>query len=286
MTGAALPIAEADQAAVAAVVRNAGSSFYWAMRFLPRAKREAMYAVYAYCRLVDDIADEPAPLHEKVAGLARWRAEIEAVYGGSPREPVARALAGPIARYGLRKDDFLAVIDGLEMDAAGTMMAPSWPELERYCACVAGAVGLLSVRIFGTGEAEGRALATALGEAVQLTNVLRDVAADARDGRLYLPREVLARHGLPPGPPADVVADPRVAAACEDVAEVARRRFAESARMLAAIPRAAGRPAHIMMEVYRRLFERLERRGFARLDEPVRLGKAEKLWIAVRHSWL
>ncbi|MCC7272667.1 MAG: presqualene diphosphate synthase HpnD [Alphaproteobacteria bacterium] len=256
------------------------------MRFLPRAQREAMYAVYAYCRLVDDIADEPGPLADKIAGLARWRAEIEALYQGRPHDPIARALASPIARYGLRKDDFLAVIDGLEMDAAGTMVAPSWPELERYCACVAGAVGLISVRIFGTGEAEGRALAKALGEAVQLTNVLRDVAEDAADGRLYLPREVLARHGLPLGPAAAVVSDPRVAAACIDVAAVARRRFAEAAALLAAIPRSAGRPARIMMEVYRRLLGRLERRGFARLDERVRLGRLEKLWIAVRHSWL
>src|SRR5690606_21057153 len=111
--------------------------------------------------------DGPLAPAEKMAGLAGWRREIEHLFIGRPTEPIARALAGPVARYGLRKEEFLAVIDGMEMDAAGMMAAPTWPELRRYCACVAGAVGLISVRIFGTGEVEGRRLAVVLGEAVQ-----------------------------------------------------------------------------------------------------------------------
>lgn len=271
--------------AVVAVVRNARSSFYWAMRLLPRERREAMYAVYAFCRVVNDIADGPATPAEKVAGLGHWRREVEHLFTGHPTEPIARALARPIARYGLRRDDFLAVIDGMEMDATGPMIAPSWPELRHYCACVAGAVGLISVRIFGTGEADGRRLAAVLGEAVQLTNILRDVAEDAGDGRLYLPREELAKCGLPPGPPTLVAADPRVAAACRAVAGIARRRFGEAAALLAAMPRASSRPARIMMAIYSRLLDRIERRGFARPGERVRLGRVERLWLALRHSW-
>lgn len=274
-----------SEVAVLTVVRNARSSFYWAMRLLPRERREAMYAVYAYCRVVDDIADGPGSAAEKVAGLARWRCEIERLFSGHPTEPIAQALLRPIARYELRKDDFLTVIDGMEMDASESMVAPTWAELRRYCACVAGAVGLISVRIFGTGEAEGRRLADALGEAVQLTNILRDVVEDAGDGRLYLPREELAKHGLPPGPPALVAADPRVAAVCSGVAAVARRRFDEAARLLTAMPRASSRPARIMMAIYSRLLDRVERGGFARSAERVRLGRAERLWLALRHSW-
>jgi phytoene synthase len=271
--------------AVLAVVRKAQTSFYWAMRLMPRDRRQAMYAVYAYCRLVDDIADGPGDAAGKAAALARWRREIEHVFAGRPTEPVARALVRPVARYGLAKDDFLAVIDGMEMDASGSMVAPGWAELRRYCACVAGAVGLLSVRIFGTGEAEGRRLAAALGEAVQLTNILRDVVEDAADGRMYLPREELARHGLRPGDPALLVTDPRLAGVCAAVAAVARQRFDEARRLLAAMPRRSSRPARIMMAVYSRLLARIERRGFVRLDERVRLGRAERLWLALRHSW-
>lgn len=279
-----------SEAVVLDVVRNAGSSFYWAMRLLPRERRQAMYAVYAFCRIVDDIADGPLPAAEKRDGLAHWRREVERLYdgrppGAAPGEPVARALARPVAQYGLAKGDFLAVIDGMEMDAAGPIVAPPWAELRQYCACVAGAVGLISVRIFGTGEAEGRRLASALGEAVQLTNILRDLAEDAGDGRLYLPREELVAHGVPPGPPALVLAHPGLVPVCRAVAAVARARFDEATRLLAAIPREAGRPARIMLAVYSRLLERMERRGFDRLEPRVRLSRAERLWLAIRHSW-
>ena len=274
-----------SDAAVLEVVRRSGTSFYWAMRLLPRERRRAMYAVYAFCRIVDDIADGPGAPADKRDRLAGWRREIERLFDGRPQDPVARALAGPVARYGLGKGDFLAVVDGMEMDADGPIVAPSWAELRRYCACVAGAVGLISVRIFGTGEAEGRRLAGALGEAVQLTNILRDLAEDAGDGRLYLPREELDRQGLPHGPPAAVLADPRTVAVCDAVARVARGRFDEAARLMAAMPRATSRPARIMLAVYSRLLDRMVRRGFGRLEPRVRLSAAERLWLALRHSW-
>ena len=165
-------------------------------------------------------------------------------------------------------------------------VAPDWAALREYCGRVAGAVGLLSVRIFGTPEAEARPLAVALGEAVQLTNILRDLVEDAGDGRLYLPREELERAGLPPGPPAAVLADPRVAQVCLAVAAVARQRFDAAARMLAAMPRRPARPARMMLAVYRRLLERMLARGFARLEPRVRLGTMERLWLALRHAWL
>jgi presqualene diphosphate synthase len=271
-----------DQAEVAERVQQAGTSFYWAMRLLPRAKREAMFAVYAFCRAVDDIADGDLPADRKIAALAAWRAEIERLYAGAPGDPVARALSPSVARFGLRKRDFLAVIDGVEMDARGPIVAPPMAELELYCGRVAGAVGCLSVRIFGAPQPAGDRLAAELGEAVQLTNLLRDVAEDAAVGRLYLPRELLAEAGVPaiPGVARD---HPRVAQACEQLAERAEARFQAAARTLAGLSRRDLKPARIIHAIYHRLLERLRDRGFRALEPAVRLGRWEKLAIALRN---
>jgi hypothetical protein len=154
---------------VQAVTAASGTSFYWGMRVLPPTRRHAMYAIYAFCREVDDIADgyEPEPI--KLAGLAEWRAEIERLFAGVPEFLTARALLQPVRAFDLQREDFLAVIDGTEMDAREVMRAPPMAVLEQYCARVAGAVGLLSVRAFGDGSPRARGLALALGQALQLT---------------------------------------------------------------------------------------------------------------------
>src|SRR5439155_13202493 len=177
-------------------VEAAGTSFYWAMRLLPGERRNGMYAIYAFCREVDDIADDFTPLAQKQAALAEWHAEIDALYAGNPRHLVARALHEPIERYGLRRQDFHAVIDGMEMDAAQDIRAPDLATLDLYCGRVAGAVGHLSVHVFGDATADAHAVADSLGRALQLTNILRDLDEDAQRGRLYLPRELLQRHGI------------------------------------------------------------------------------------------
>jgi phytoene synthase len=271
---------DADRAEMAERVERSGTSFYWSMRLLPRAKREAMFAIYAFCRAVDDIADEPAPIEAKRAGLAEWRAEIDRLYAGSPTHAVARALVEPIARFALRREDFHAVIDGCEMDANGPVVAPDWPTLRLYCARVAGAVGHLSVHVFGAPGPQGYRLATSLGEAVQLTNLLRDVAEDARDGRLYLPRELLQRYGVPPSPAA-ALSHPALAKVCLDVAQAAEARFAEAGDALGRLPRRAMTPARIIEAVYHRLLARLTMLEFRQLEPKVRLTKGEKLRIAL-----
>ena len=274
----------ADQDLVQDVVVKARTSFYWAMRLLPAEKRQAMFAVYAFCRVVDDIADGDLPEAAKLRQLQGWRAEIDRLYAGGAQHAIARALAEPVRRFDLAREDFLAIIDGMEMDARGGLMAPSMDELRLYCSRVAGAVGLLSVRIFGAPRESGRRLADALGEAVQLTNVLRDVAEDAELGRLYLPRELLGKHGVGATSIAAALRDPRLAAVCDDLAVMAEQRFADATAVLDAMPRRELRPARLILVVYRRLLHRLRQRGFARLDEPVKLSKAEKLWLIVRHG--
>lgn len=271
---------------VQAVTAASGTSFYWGMRVLPPTRRHAMYAIYAFCREVDDIADgyEPEPI--KLAGLAEWRAEIERLFAGVPEFLTARALLQPVRAFDLQREDFLAVIDGMEMDAREVMRAPPMAVLEQYCARVAGAVGLLSVRAFGDGSPRARDLALALGQALQLTNILRDLHEDAERGRLYLPRELLAKHGIAATDAEAVLGHPALPAVCTEVAAIAGRKFEEATAALADCDDRALRPALIMMVIYRRIFERLVHRGWHRLDEPVDVAKPEKIWIALRYGVL
>jgi presqualene diphosphate synthase len=275
----------ASQEHVRAVVADSGSSFYWGMRLLPAAKRKAMFAIYAFCREVDDIADGDVPPAAKRTGLAAWRAEVEALYAGRPTRPTSLALAAPVERFELPRAEFDAMIDGMEMDAEA-MRAPPMAKLERYCRCVAGAVGVLSVRVFGARSPDRDAGAVALGDALQLTNILRDLSEDASFGRLYLPRELLARHGITGDDPAHVLRDPALPAICRELAARAASRFDAADRWLAREDRRQVRPALIMRGVYRRILERLIAKDWQQLDPPVRLGKAERLWVAIRHGLL
>ncbi len=189
-----------------------------------------MYAVYAFCREVDDIADDAdTPPEQKAAALDAWRSEIEALYAGRlPRSLVGRALRHPILYYSLRREDFRAVIDGMEMDAVEDIRAPDMAMLDLYCARVAAAVGHLSVHVFGDPSPDAHAVADSLGRALQLTNILRDLDEDARRGRLYLPREILERHGIRTAEPLQVLRHPALPAACRDLAAIATRHFDEA----------------------------------------------------------
>lgn len=282
---------------VRAVTRAAGSSFYLGMRILPEARRDAMFAIYAFCRAVDDIADGTAPASEKRRGLDRWRRRIEALYGGdaapaepAPNDPAAdptvRALASAIRAYGLAKADFLEVIAGMEMDIDDGMCAPSWERLSLYCNRVAGAVGLLSIHIFGDSGPGARRFALALGTALQLTNILRDLRDDAGMGRLYLPEEQLAAAGIAARTPAAVLADPSLPAACAGLAAIARARYDEAEAALAGCDARALRPAIVMMKIYRRVLDRMTAAGWRDLDADPGLPKLEKLWITLRFGVL
>ncbi len=275
-------IAAADRLAVEAIVQRAGTSFYRGMRVLPPDRRTAMYAIYAFCRLVDDVADEPAPLPDKLRDLAAWRERIAAVFAGTGSDPVTRVLVGATQAYGLRHDDFVAVIDGMQMDAATVIVAPDLATLDLYCDRVAAAVGRLSVRAFGDGSPAADQVAWHLGRALQHTNILRDVAEDAGRGRLYLPAEWLADAGVPPDP-ALALAHPGLAAVCARMAAAAHAHFADARRAMAGCDRRAMRPARLMAATYDALLSRLETRGWTRLDTPVRVPKWQKLAIAARH---
>jgi presqualene diphosphate synthase len=265
--------------------RASGSSFYAAMRILPKPQREAMFAIYGFGRQVDDIADSPGPRAERLAALAEWRRSIDALYQGHPNGQT-EDLVEPVRSFGLEKADFLAVIDGMEMDVLADIRAPSWSELDLYCDRVASAVGRLSVRIFGLEIKPGRDLAYHLGRALQLTNILRDLDEDAGVGRLYLPREALHQAGIETTEPAAALADPALDRACGEVIAVARQHFERAHAIMAASSRRAVRAPRIMGEVYRLILERVAERGFAPPRLPVRLGRARLTFILMRYAFI
>jgi len=272
---------EADRREVEAVVQAAGTSFFRGMRILPPDRRAAMYAVYAFCRQVDDVADEPAPLEDKARRLAEWRDRIAAVYAGHPDNAVTRELARAVQAYALREEDFRAVIDGMEMDTTA-IVAPDLALLDLYCDRVASAVGRLSVRAFGDASARADEVAWHLGRALQLTNILRDVAEDAGRGRLYLAREWLDAAGVPHGPEA-ALASPGLAAACAAGARMAHARFRDAHAAMAGCDPRAMRPARLMGAGYAAILAQLERRGWDRPTVPAPVPKWRKLLIAARY---
>ncbi|MCL5775538.1 squalene/phytoene synthase family protein [Limibaculum sp. FT325] len=277
---APLPSDAPDPAAeVARITRAAGSSFGPGMAILPRARREGMWALYAFSRVIDDIADEDWPLADKHRLLDAWRGEIAALYAGRPVSAIGRALAAPVARYDLPQAEFLALIEGMQMDADGPIVAPPMATLRLYTRRVAGAVGMLSMRIFGAwrGEVSER-FAAALGDALQLTNILRDVEEDAALGRLYLPREMLEQHGMPTTPEG-VVNHPALPALGSELGALARAEFDTARGLVAAHDRLRLAPALMMMGVYEAYLNRMAARGFARAR--VTISKPSKLLAGV-----
>src|ERR1700739_3253430 len=198
-----------------------GSSFYAAMQILPREQREAMFQIYSFCRQVDDIADSDGPRPERLAAIQEWREDIDALYQGYP-PPRLADYVGSVRRFGLKREDFLAIIDGMEMDIPQDIRAPDLATLDLYCDRVASAVGRLSVRVFGLAENDGVLLAHHLGRALQLTNILRDIDEDAAIGRLYLPREGLLHAGITNVEPLRVIADPALPKVCVPLVTRAR----------------------------------------------------------------
>ena len=267
---------------VAKVVRASGSSFARPMLVLPRAKRESMLALYAFCRETDDVVDEIEDPEEALRQLDAWRAELDALYRGVPSHPVTRALAGPVAALDLPKRYFTEILNGFDMDRSGAMCRPDMETLERYCFCVASCVGLISVEIFGYQDRRIPEFAEQLGHAFQLTNILRDIEEDTRRGRIYLPIELLQRHGLAELPPEELLAAAALPEVCAELGALARRRFAAAATALAPSEIRSMRPALLMRAIYETYLDRMEASGWRLSGDEVRLGRASKLWLLLR----
>lgn len=272
-----------DTAYVTELVKRSGTSFYHGMKILPPERRDAMYAIYAFCRVMDDIADEEGrDFATKQTELEEWRQRIAALYGKNPADdPIARALLSVIQNYHVRMEDFIAIIDGMEMDAGEPIIAPPLTELDLYCDRVASAVGRLSVRVFGDSSPAADEVAHALGRGLQLTNILRDVKEDAERGRIYLPAEFLTEANIK-ADPETILSAPDLPAVCGKVAQMADAAFNRAETAMARCDAKAMRPARLMEASYRPLLTILRRRNFDYAGERISLPKWRKLLLMAR----
>jgi phytoene synthase len=262
-----------------------GSSFYYSFRFLPPDRRRAIIAFYAFCREVDDIADECHDANLARTKLAWWREEIVRLYAGNPGHPVTRALLEALTPFNLPQDAFEQIIDGMEMDLGQSVRYPDFKALRLYCHRVAGVVGEVAASIFGISDRTTLKYANKLGLAFQLTNIIRDVGEDARRGRIYLPADELTQFGVS-------TADLMQSRMSENFQRLmafqtqrALQTYDEALALLPNADRKAQRPGLIMAAIYRALLEEIRADGFHVLDRRTSLTPLRKLWLAWR-TWL
>lgn len=272
-----VPSLEAAYRHCYAVTRRSGSSFAAAFWMLPRTPRRALHAIYAFCRLADDIADDPEVSGDRGALLARWRQELTSVYAGVPTHPVGVALADAVRRFELPESEFAELLRGVESDLLGeTLKRPA--DVERYCDRVASTVGRLVVRLLGARNEQSLAYATEMGIAVQLTNILRDVAEDASSGRVYLAAEELDTFGVTPEALRAHCGDRAVRELLSLYAGRAHHHYDCARQLLPVAQRRKLRPAQAMGGIYRELLIELQARDFP--ARPLRLSRARRLGIA------
>jgi phytoene synthase len=272
----------AAQAYCTNLTKLSGSNFYYSFAFLPKPKREAMYTVYAFCKAVDSAVDEPPPGSDPKEELRRWRAELDLVYAGEPTWPLMISLAHHARRLSIPKAYFEELIKGVEMDLATTRYG-TFEELSLYCYRVASIVGLICLHIFGPTSAHAQDYAVDLGMAFQLTNILRDLATDAGQGRVYIPQEDLRRFGYSEAELLGRKESPHLYEMIRFEAQRARMYYAKAQAALSSLPskdRRALTVAEIMRAVYSTILERIERPDHAVFGPRVRLSTSNRLAIA------
>jgi 15-cis-phytoene synthase len=273
---------EADYERCAEITRGSRSSFYYAFILLPPERRRALYAVYAFCRFVDDIADDES-IREPALLLKRWREELDRVYAGAPTRALSRALADSARRFNIPRELFEEIINGVEMDLSRNRYQ-SWEELRPYCYRVASALGLICIEIFGYRNPSAKLYAENLGLALQLTNILRDVREDAERGRIYLPLEDLARFKVSEEEIIGAVYTPNFVSLMDFEARRARELYALAQSELAAEDRATLLTAEAMRLIYAALLERIIKSNYRVLDRRHSLSAPHKLYLVGR-AW-
>jgi phytoene synthase len=280
------------QAYCTAFTKQSGSNFYYSFLFLPKAKREAMYTVYAFCKAVDSAVDEPPAGSNPSNELARWRTELDAVYKGIPNWPIAVSLADHVKRLSIPKGYFDELIKGVEMDLTMTRYQ-TFDDLSRYCYRVASVVGLICLHIFGVTSARAQDYAVDLGMAFQLTNILRDLGADAAVGRIYLPQEDLQACGYSADALLEKQISPEFTALMKRETARAHHYYAKAHAALMSLPRHERRAltvAEIMRGIYVRVLQKIERSNFQvfgpriSLSTGHRLALAAGIWLHSRFS--
>lgn len=260
---------------------DSGSSFYYSFLFLPRKRRQAITALYAFCREIDDVVDDCGDRGVAQAKLQWWREEIDRLFTSTPQHPVTRALLTPVRRYNLAREYFLEIIDGMEMDLEQHSY-PSFSALALYCHRVAGVVGILTAEIFGYEERSTLKYAHALGIAFQLTNILRDVREDAMRGRVYIPEDEMQQFGVSRDALLHPVSNQAVTGLFHFQAQRAHEYYHRAFSHLGDRDRARQRSGLIMAEIYQSLLQEIEQDGYHVLEHRMFLTPARKLWLAWR----
>ena len=281
-----MTISEA-QACCTAYTKKSGSNFYYSFLFLPKAKRDAMYTIYAFCKAVDSAVDEPAVGSNPKDELKHWREELDAVYSGIPTTPIMVSLAHHVKTLGIPKAYFEELIKGVEMDLFNNRYV-TFDELSLYCYRVASVVGLICLHVFGVTSARAQDYAVALGMAFQLTNILRDVGADAAERRIYLPLDDLQKWNYPEKAMLNQSYSAEFRALMEYEASRAHHYYKRAEAALRGLPpqeRRALTVAEIMRGIYSRILERIERSNYRVFGPRISLSTTERVLIALR-IWL
>jgi phytoene synthase len=263
--------------------RGSGSSFYYAFLFLEEEKRRAMMALYAFCREVDDIADEISEEEIAVQKIHFWQEELHRAFNGQPQHPVGRELQWAKNHFSLDEELFIEILDGMLMDISGKPILKS-SDLSLYCYRVAGVVGLLSIEIFGYKSRKARDFATSLGEALQLTNILRDLKQDAAIGRIYLPQEDRIRFQVADQDFKEGNISEGMATLLQHYGEKAESAYAKALEQLPEEDRESLRPSLLMASIYYAQFKRLKNHGFDSWRHSAQISPLKKIWIAWR-TW-
>ncbi len=256
-----------------------GSSFYYAFLFLPEPRREAITAFYAFCREIDDVVDDMVDPSVAASKLAWWSSEVAGAYAGKPTHPVLQALMPLTATYGIEQQQLQAVIEGCRMDLEQTRYL-DYPNLQRYCHLVAGVVGEVAARIFGQTQEQTTRYAHTLGQALQLTNIIRDVGEDALRGRIYLPVNELQQFDVKAHEILKRTYSDRFVALMQFQAQRAHGLYDEALALLPAEDRRAQKPGLMMASIYRTLLREIEAENFQVLHQRIALTPLRKMWLA------
>lgn len=266
------------------MVKKSGTSFFWSMRLLPIGKRNAMYTIYAFFRHIDDIVDGDKDITEKLELIEAWRQELDNIYDKkTPATEIGRKIYKNCMRFKLPKSEFVRMIDSISMDLPNPLQAPSLNQFNQYCRGVAGVPGSLSLRIFGVDDENLiERLSTTLGNALQITNILRDVKEDAQADRLYIPKEYLEKAQIDSTDPLTVIVNKNLAVAREELAKVAAQNYTEAYELIKKLDKKTARPVLMIANIYKRYFDIMQNRGWEIISPKPYISKWKKLSIALQ----
>ena len=269
-----------DQLNVENIVKKSGSSFYWGMKLLPEIKKRAMFSVYAFCRVVDDIADNSGTIKSKKTKLNDWKKKIDSIYNNNNKnESILKELKTSIETFNLEKRDFISIIDGMLMDVKKKIQFPSKTEFELYCERVAVAVGYLSIKIFGLSGYEGKKYAYSLGMAFQLTNIVRDFREDLDMERCYIPRSKLKKYGIK-GSLLNLDKTNKIQEVLQDILKDADKFFKKADKISKNLDKKKIIASELMKQFYKKIHKKMFNKNID-IEKKVRLNFFDKTFILI-----